>query len=84
MLKINGTDLMNDLKLSPSPKIGTILDVLLAEVIEDPELNNKEFLSKRAVELNAMDAVALRAKAKEVIEEKREEEDKKMKRGFKV
>jgi|WetSurMetagenome_2_1015567.scaffolds.fasta_scaffold00331_11 tRNA nucleotidyltransferase (CCA-adding enzyme) len=84
MLKINGTDLMNDLKIPPSPKIGTILDVLLAEVIEDPGLNNKEFLSKRAGELNAMDAVALRAKAKEVIEEKREEEDKEMKRGYKV
>jgi len=84
MLKINGTDLMNDLKIPPSPKIGTILDVLLAEVIENPELNNKEFLSARATELNGMDAAELRAKAKEVIEEKREEEDKEMKRGYKV
>jgi poly(A) polymerase/tRNA nucleotidyltransferase (CCA-adding enzyme) len=84
MLKINGSDLMNDLKIPASPKIGTILDVLLAEVIENPELNNKEHLSARAFELNAMDAADLRAKAKEVIEEKREKEDKEMKRGYKV
>ncbi len=84
MLKINGTDLMNDLKIPPSPKIGTILDVLLAEVIENPELNNKDYLSKRASELNAMEAVALRAKAQEIIKEKREEEDKDMKKGYKV
>jgi hypothetical protein len=31
-----------------------------------------------------MDAADLRAKAKEVIEEKREEEDKEMKKGYKV
>ncbi len=84
MLKINGTDLMEILKIEPSPKIGTILDVLLSEVIEDPKLNEKEYLSKRAAELNDMDAKELRAKAKEVIEEKRQEEDREMKKGFKV
>lgn len=84
MLKINGTDLMDILKIGPSPKIGEILDVLLSEVIEDPELNTKEYLAKRAVELNEMDAKELRARAKEVIEEKREEDNREMKRGFKV
>jgi poly(A) polymerase/tRNA nucleotidyltransferase (CCA-adding enzyme) len=84
MLKINGSDLMEVLKIEPSPKIGEILDVLLSEVIEDPELNTKEYLSRRAVELNDMDAKELRARAKEVIEEKREEDNREMKRGFKV
>jgi poly(A) polymerase/tRNA nucleotidyltransferase (CCA-adding enzyme) len=82
MLKINGGDLMNILKIEPSPKIGTILDVLLSEVIEDPKLNTKKYLEKKAKELNEMDAGTLREKAKEVIEEKREEDDKKIKKEF--
>lgn len=35
MLKVNGNDLMQELKIKPGPKIGAILEVLLAEVIED-------------------------------------------------
>lgn len=84
MLKIDGNDLMDQLGIAPSPKIGEILDVLLGEVIEDPALNEKEYLSKRAKELNEMDGAELRAKARELIEEKREEEDRQMKRGHKV
>jgi tRNA nucleotidyltransferase (CCA-adding enzyme) len=84
MLKINGTDLMNELNIAPSPKIGEILDVLLAEVIEDPALNEKEHLSARAKELNLMDSTELRERARDLIEEKREEEDRQMKRGHKV
>ncbi|MDD4902788.1 MAG: HD domain-containing protein [Patescibacteria group bacterium] len=84
MLKINGNDLMNDLKITPSPKIGEILDVLLGEVIENPENNTKEYLVKRAKELNEMNGAELRKKAKALVEEKRDEEDRKMKRGFKV
>jgi len=84
MLKINGTDLMKELGIAPSPKIGEILDVLLGEVIEDSALNEKEHLSSRAKELNEMDGAELRAKAKELIEEKREEEDRQIKRGYKV
>jgi hypothetical protein len=82
MLKIDGNDLMRLLKIKPSPKIGIILDVLLSEVIEDPKLNNKRYLEKRAKALNGLDISRLRAKAYEVIEEKREEDDKKMKKEF--
>lgn len=84
MLKINGNDLMELLKIEPSPKIGAILDVLLCDVIENPDLNNKEYLEKRSRELNKMNLVELRTKAKEVIEEKRKEDDRKMKNGHKV
>ena len=56
-----------------------ILEVLLAEVIEEPELNNKKYLEKRARELMKMDLAKLRNMAKEKIEEKREEEDKAIK-----
>ena len=41
MLKINGNDLMKNLKLKPGPMLGAILDVLLSEVIENPEKNKK-------------------------------------------
>jgi len=84
MLKIDGSDLMSVLKMEPGPKIGAILDVLLSEVIEDPELNNKEFLSDRSLELNKLDLAALRAKAKEKIEEQRIIDDQALKKDFKV
>jgi poly(A) polymerase/tRNA nucleotidyltransferase (CCA-adding enzyme) len=79
MLKINGSDLMAELKLEPGPKIGAILDVLLSEVIEDPKLNTKEHLSQASQELNKLDLKELREKAKLVIAEKRTEEDKQIK-----
>lgn len=79
MLKINGNDLMKELGLKPGPKIGTILDVLLAEVIEDAAKNKREYLLARALELEKEDLAKLREMAKEKIEEKKEEEDKEIK-----
>lgn len=84
MLKINGTDLMDYLGLKPSPKIGAILEVLLGEVLEDPELNNKKHLSQRSKELNKLELDELRLKAKEVIAEKQIEEDAEMREEFGV
>lgn len=72
MLTINGKDLMETLKLSPGPKIGAILDVLLAEVIEDANKNEREQLLKRAGELDKENMNGLRKMAKEKIEEKKE------------
>ncbi|MBU1102440.1 HD domain-containing protein, partial [Patescibacteria group bacterium] len=82
MLKINGNDILEILKIEPGPKIGAILDVLLAEVIEDQNKNNKEDLSRRAKELNESDLSQLRVMAKEKIEEKKEEEDKIIKNKY--
>ncbi|NTV41652.1 MAG: HD domain-containing protein [Candidatus Moranbacteria bacterium] len=79
MLKINGNDLMKDLSLAPGPKIGAILDVLLAEVIEDAGKNDKEMLLIRAKELDGEDLSKLREMAKEKIEEKKEEDEKEIK-----
>lgn len=84
MLKVNGTDLMEILKIEPGPKIGAILDVLLSEVIEDPSLNSKEYLIKRSDELNRYDLKELRLKAREVIEEKKMEDDEELKKDFYV
>lgn len=84
MLKINGTDLMETLKIAPGPKIGAILDVLLSEVIDDPSLNTKEYLIKKSEELDKLDLKELRAKAKETIEEKKMEDDEELKKDFYV
>ncbi|MFH1255296.1 MAG: HD domain-containing protein [bacterium] len=84
MLKINGDDLIKLLKIPPSPKIGAILDVLLSEVIENQDLNDKKYLEKRSIELNEMDLAKLREKAKEKIEEKKMEDDEEIKKEFYV
>lgn len=84
MLKINGDELMKLLNLEPGPKIGAILDVLLSEVIEDPKLNSKKYLEKRSKELEKLELVELRGKAKEKIEERKMEDDKELKKEFYV
>ena len=82
MLKINGNDIMKLLKIQPSPKVGAILDVLLAEVIEDPKKNNKKLLEKRVKELDKENLDKLRLLAKGKIEEKKEEEDLKIREKY--
>lgn len=84
MLQVNGDIMISELKMEPGPKMGAILDVLLAEVLESPELNEKEILIKRVKELDRLNLEELREKAKEVIEEKRSEDDKNIKKKFKV
>ena len=79
MLKINGNEIMDLLKIQPGPKIGALLDVLLAEVIENPEKNIKDYLEKRIKELDKEDLEGLRKMAQKKIEEKKEEEDLKIK-----
>lgn len=53
-LKIDGTKLMDLLKIQPGPKIGWILNILFEEVLDEPNKNVAEYLEKRAVELNAL------------------------------
>ncbi|MFC1609208.1 CCA tRNA nucleotidyltransferase [Patescibacteria group bacterium] len=79
MLKIGGNDLIKGLGFTPGPKIGAILDVLLAEVIEDTSKNEREHLLGRAKELDQEDIEQLRTLAKEKIEERKEEDDKELK-----
>ncbi len=81
-LKVNGNDLIKNLKIAPGPKIGTILDVLLSEVIEDPKKNEKAKLLKRAEILNQENLENLRQTAKVKIEEKKEEDDQEIKKKY--
>lgn len=50
-LAIDGNDIMKILDIKPSKKIGEILQKLFEEVDEDLSLNTKEYLEKRAKEL---------------------------------
>ncbi len=80
MLKLNGDELMKELKIEPGPKIGALFDVLLSEVIEDPALNEREYLLKRSKDLYEMPLDELRNKARELIDEKRQIDDDKIKK----
>ena len=55
ILKIDGTTLMKELDIKPSPKIGNILHILLARVLKDPKLNSEQELIKEARELVKLD-----------------------------
>lgn len=79
MLKIGGQDLIGELSIAPGPKIGALLDVLLAEAIEDPTTNTREKLLKRSLELREHDLEQLRELAKKKIEEQRAEDDRMIK-----
>jgi len=65
MLKIDGKEVMETLKLKPSPKIGMILDILLEEVLNEPKRNNKRYLKKRLVEISKLDEKMMEKLAKE-------------------
>ena len=60
MLKVNGDELMKLLKIKPGPKIGLLLNALLAEVLEDPKKNKKSYLQKRLKELNTLTDTAIK------------------------
>jgi hypothetical protein len=81
-LKVNGDILMRELELKPGPKIGAILEVLLAKVIEEPSLNKKSRLLKLAKTLSKQNLENLRSQARNKIEKKREEEEKDIKKKY--
>lgn len=78
MLKLKGDEVMKILNLTPGPKIGQVLDILLDYVLEDPKNNKKEFLKNKVKELSKLSdkelkSLAEKAKAKrEEIETKRD------------
>lgn len=64
MLKINGHDIMETLKIPSGPKIGALLSILLEEVLDDPKKNTQDYLLKRAQELNKLSELELKKKEK--------------------
>lgn len=75
MLKVGGEEVMKELNTKPGPKIGLILNYLLAEVIDDPSKNTKECLEQRIHELDKKSPEELK-KSLEKIEKAIEEEEK--------
>jgi len=87
ILKVNGNDVLKTLKIQPGPKVGTILNILLEEVLDDPKKNNRDYLLKRMVELNKLsdkELDSLNKKAKEKYQNLLQEEEQKIKRKYKV
>ncbi|GEM_PF-17102 len=78
-LKINGDILIEKYGFKPGPEMGAILEILLAEVLDNPKLNTLEYLSKRAIELQKENLQQLRQIAKNKIEEEKEKEKKEIK-----
>jgi tRNA nucleotidyltransferase (CCA-adding enzyme) len=75
MLKVNGEDIMRELAGGPGPKVGLILNSLLAEVLDDPELNEKEKLIRRIHQLDKKTPEELK-KSLERIEKALDKEEK--------
>jgi hypothetical protein len=50
-LAVSGRDLMSALELEPGPHLGTLLERLLSEVLDDPALNEKQRLLERAAQI---------------------------------
>jgi len=79
MLKVDGNDVMEILKIKPGPKVGQILHILLEEVINDPKKNEENFLKKEIERLGKLPDEELKKLAKEArekierIEQKRDE-----------
>jgi poly(A) polymerase/tRNA nucleotidyltransferase (CCA-adding enzyme) len=87
MLKIDGNRIMEVTRETPGPKVGFILNALMEEVLEKPELNTSEYLESRSIELNKLELNELKEladKGKTKKQEKEEEEINKIRDKFKV
>lgn len=78
MLKINGKDIQTITNSNPGPKIGHILHVLLDEVLDDPEKNNREYLEKRTRELYVLSDIELKKLGSKAKDKKNNAEEKQL------
>jgi tRNA nucleotidyltransferase (CCA-adding enzyme) len=87
MLKVDGNDVIKILEISPGPKIGMILSILLDEIIENPENNTKKNLELRIKDLGKLPDGHLEKMSKSAKEKKEEFEsglEKEMKKKYYV
>jgi tRNA nucleotidyltransferase (CCA-adding enzyme) len=54
-LAIDGSDIMELLEIPPGPEVGSILEVILNDVLEDPSLNRPEILRRMVIDKFARD-----------------------------
>ena len=86
-LDIDGKELMECINESPSPRIGHIQHILLAETLENEKKNTKTYLQKRAVELSSITDDQLKKMGKQgklKMFEEEEGEIKKIRRNYGV
>ncbi|MFH1956325.1 MAG: CCA tRNA nucleotidyltransferase, partial [Patescibacteria group bacterium] len=76
MLKMDGKNIMELLKIEPGPKIGFILHALLEEVLDEPKKNTVQYLEKRVKELGKLSEKELEKIGKKAKETKEEVEKK--------
>ncbi|HNZ83663.1 MAG TPA: CCA tRNA nucleotidyltransferase [Candidatus Pacearchaeota archaeon] len=69
MIKINGNDLIGLLNIPPSKKIGNILEILLADVLNNPKLNDKKILQDMAISLAGLSEEELEKRAEKARQE---------------
>ncbi len=72
MLKVGGNDVIEILKISPGPKVGNILAILLDEVLEDPNKNTRSYLESKILELDKETEKELEEMAKSALVKKEE------------
>lgn len=53
-LKIDGNYMIKELHVKPGPRMGWMLHALLEEVLEDPNKNTAEYLTKKVIEYEKM------------------------------
>jgi len=82
MLAVNGNELMDELNIQPGPKVGLILNSLLAEVLDDPKRNTKDYLKERIHELDKKTPDELRDALKRIEEAVEKEEKERMKKYY--
>jgi poly(A) polymerase/tRNA nucleotidyltransferase (CCA-adding enzyme) len=87
MLCVRGDDVMKILSIPPGPKVGQILAILLEEVLDDPQKNDKNYLEVRILNLGSLPDNELKKLAEKAKRKKEEFEsglEKEMKKKFHV
>jgi len=70
MLSVTGIDVMKILEIEPGPKVGQILNILLEQVLDDPELNSREHLESEIKKLGKLSDKKLQAMTEEAKDKK--------------
>ncbi len=83
-LKLTGSDLVTDLGMRPGPIFGGILNALLAEVLEDPTKNTKEYLLERAKDLKDKNVDELKKLGETAIKEEEKKQEDEIRRKYRV
>jgi tRNA nucleotidyltransferase (CCA-adding enzyme) len=75
-LKVKGEDVMRVTNTTGGPHVGSILEILLMEVLRDPKLNEKEVLEQRIVELYKLSPTELIKQGREAKKSNEGEDEK--------